>query len=207
MAHIPDGVLSAPVLVAGAVVSLSGCAYGLRRLDNDRVPQVAVLSAVFFVAALVHFPVGPTSVHLILNGLTGIVLGWAAFPAILVALLLQAVLFGFGGLVVLGVNVMNMAFPAVLCRWLFLLLAGEGEDRRRLLSAAALAGGGGVLLTALLVALVLALSGKGFVDAAKLVVLAHLPVAVIESVFSLAVISLLARVKPSILGLKGRTDA
>ena len=200
MAHIPDGVLSAPVLVVGAAVSLAGCVYGLRRLEAERIPQVAVLSAVFFVAALVHFPVGPSSVHLILNGLTGIVLGWAAFPAILVALLLQAVLFGFGGLIVLGVNVANMALPAVLCGALFFAVARSGH-RRRTIMAAGLAGGLGVVLTALLVALALALSGREFVAAAKLVVFAHIPVAVIEVVFNAAVIGLLLRVKPELLSL------
>lgn len=198
MAHIPDGVLSAPVLVVGAAVSLAGCVYGLRRLEAERIPQVAVLSAVLFVAALVHFPVGPASVHLILNGLTGIVLGWAAFPAILVALLLQAVLFGFGGLIVLGVNVANMALPAVLCGALFFAVARSG--RRRTI-AAGLAGGLGVVLTALLVALALALSGREFAAAAKLVVFAHIPVAVIEVVFNAAVIGLLLRVKPELLSL------
>lgn len=198
MAHIPDGVLSAPVLVVGAAVSLAGCVYGLRRLEAERIPQVAVLSAVLFVAALVHFPVGPSSVHLILNGLTGIVLGWAAFPAILVALLLQAVLFGFGGLIVLGVNVANMALPAVLCGALFFAVARSG--RRRTI-AAGLAGGLGVVLTALLVALALALSGREFAAAAKLVVFAHIPVAVIEVVFNAAVIGLLLRVKPELLSL------
>lgn len=200
MAHIPDGVLSAPVLVAGAAASLAGCAYGLWRLEAERIPQVAVLSAVFFVAALVHFPVGPASVHLILNGLTGIALGWAAFPAILVALLLQAVLFGFGGLIVLGVNVANMALPAVLCGVLFFAVARSGH-RRRTIVAAGLAGGLGVVLTAMLVALTLALSGREFVAAAKLVVFAHIPVAVIEAVFTAAVIGLLLRVKPEFLGL------
>ena len=208
MAHIPDGVLSAPVLVAGAAVSLAGCACGLRRLEAERIPQVAVLSAVFFVAALVHFPVGPSSVHLILNGLTGIVLGWAAFPAILVALLLQAVLFGFGGLIVLGVNVANMALPAVSCGALFFAVARSGH-RRRTIVAAGLAGGLGVVLTALLVALALALSGREFAAAAKLVVFAHIPVAAIEAVFTAAVIGLLLRVKPEFLGLScagERTD-
>jgi cobalt/nickel transport system permease protein len=200
MAHVPDGVLSAPVIVAGAAVSLAGCAYGLRRLEAERIPQVAVLSAVFFVAALVHFPVGPSSVHLILNGLTGIVLGWVAFPAIVVALLLQAVLFGFGGLVVLGVNVANMALPAVLCGALFRAVARSGR-RRRTMMAAGLAGGLGAVLTALLVALALALSGREFATAAKLVVFTHLPVVVIEAVFSAAVIGLLLRVKPEFLGL------
>ncbi|KAI94238.1 cobalamin biosynthesis protein CbiM [Rhodomicrobium udaipurense JA643] len=202
MAHIPDGVLSAPVLIAGAAVSLAGCGYALRRLDEERIPEVAILAAVFFVASLVHFPVGPTSVHLILNGLTGILLGWAAFPAIAVALLLQAVLFGFGGLVVLGVNIMNMAIPAVLCCYLFQAVAGNGANRQRVLWGAGLAGGLGVLLTAIMVAAVLTLSGREFFAAAKLVVVAHVPVALIEAAFSVAVIGLLSRVKPSLLGFQ-----
>jgi cobalt/nickel transport system permease protein len=104
MAHIPDGVATIPVLAAGAAITVGGLAWGLRALSPERMPRVAVLSAVFFVASLIHLPVGPASVHLILNGLMGAVLGAAAFPAIVVALLLQAVLFGFGGLAVLGVN-------------------------------------------------------------------------------------------------------
>ena len=206
MAHIPDGVLSAPVLATGFAVAVAGCAYGLKRLDPERIPRVAVLSSVFFVASLVHFPVGPSSVHLILNGLTGVMLGWAAFPAILVAMMMQALLFGFGGLVVLGVNVMNMAVPAVLCRALFVVVARSGSRFGAVLAAGA-AGGLGVLLTALLVALSLALSGKEFVDAAKLVVVAHLPVMVIEAAFTAAAISLLLRVKPEFFGFAAVSEA
>ena len=206
MAHIPDGVLSFPVLAAGAAVAVAGCAVGLRALDSDRIPQTAVLSSVFFVASLVHFPVGPTSVHLILNGLVGIMLGWTAFPAILIALLLQAVMFGFGGLVVLGVNVANMAVPAVICGLLFLLVARRGHPRATVLAAGA-AGALGVFLTALMVALALALSGREFIDAAKLVVVAHLPVMAIEAVFTAAAISLLIRVKPEFLGLQNMEGA
>jgi cobalt/nickel transport system permease protein len=43
-----------------------------------------VLSATFFVASLIHVPVGPSSVHLIMSGLAGLVLGWTAFPALFV---------------------------------------------------------------------------------------------------------------------------
>ena len=67
MAHIPDGVLSAPVLAFGAAVAVAGCWQGLRTLDVQRIPEVAVISAAFFVASLVHFTVGPSSVHLLLS--------------------------------------------------------------------------------------------------------------------------------------------
>ncbi len=198
MAHIPDGVLSTPVLLAGAVVSAAGVAFGLRRLDPVRVPRVAVLSAVLFIASLVHLPAGPASVHLLLNGLAGIVLGSAAFPAMLVALLLQAVLFGFGGVVVLGVNTMDMAVPALAAGMVF-RLAWTGGDPRRAAVLGAVAGGGAVLLTAVMVGGVLAASGREFATAARVVVLTHLPVMAVEAVFTAAAVALLARVKPEML--------
>ena len=73
--HISEGVLSAPVLIAGAVVAVTGTAIGLRKLDLDRVAQAGMMSAAFFVASLIHVPVGPSSVHLILNGIVGLLLG------------------------------------------------------------------------------------------------------------------------------------
>jgi cobalt/nickel transport system permease protein len=188
------------VLAGRAAIAILGCALGLRRTAPEDIPRVAVLSAVTFVAALVHFPVGPSSVHLLLTGLAGIVLGWAAFPAIVVALTLQAVLFGFGGIVVLGVNVATMAVPAVLCGGLFHLLRTRLAARPALLGpAAGLCAALGVLLTALAVALALAASGREFLPAARLVVLAHLPVMGIEAAFTAAAISLVARVRPDLL--------
>ena len=114
MAHIPDGVLSAPVLISGALVSTGLLGVALHRLREAELPQAAVLAAAFFVSSLISVPLGPSSVHLLLNGLMGLLLGWAAVPAIFVALLLQAVFFGFGGLLVLGVNTMNLALPALI---------------------------------------------------------------------------------------------
>ena len=86
--HISEGVLSGPVLVAGAAVALAGTAAGLKKMELDRVPQAGMLAAAFFVGSLIHVPVGPSNVHLILNGIVGLLLRWAAFPAILTALLL-----------------------------------------------------------------------------------------------------------------------
>lgn len=204
MAHIPDGVLSIPVLAVGAAVTVAGVAIGLRRLEPDRIPQVAVLSAVFFVASLVHLPAGASSVHLMLNGLMGLALGAAAFPAILVALLLQAVLFGYGGLVVLGVNAMNMALPALLAGLAFRLVWRSGDgldgDHRRAAWAAGAAAALAVAATAGLVALSLAASGAEFLPAARLVGITMAPVAVVEAFFTAAAVGLVVRVKPELLG-------
>ena len=102
--HISEGVLSGPVLLSGAALAAAGTAIGLKKLDYDQIAKAGMLSGAFFVASLIHVPLGPTSVHLIMNGLVGLLLGWAAFPAILVALALQAVFFQFGGITSLGVN-------------------------------------------------------------------------------------------------------
>lgn len=117
--HISEGVLSPLVLGGGAAASALCLSIGLRRLDWDNLMTVALLASAFFVASLIHVPIGPVSAHLILNGLLGVLLGWASFPAIFVALLLQALLFQFGGLLVIGVNTFTMALPPVICFYLF----------------------------------------------------------------------------------------
>ena len=109
MAHVVDGILSTPVIVAGTAMAAVGIAVGLRRVDGVRLPPVS--RAAFFVASLVHVPLGPSNAHLILNGLLGIVLGLAALPAIFVGLFLQALFFGYGGITVLGVNTIVMGVP------------------------------------------------------------------------------------------------
>lgn len=198
MAHIPDGVLGAPVLVTGAAVSAGLLAVGLRRLDYEALPQAAVLSAAFFVSSLMSVPLGPSSVHLLLNGLMGVLLGWTAVPALFVALVLQAAFFGYGGVLVLGVNTMNMALPALVCAVaLRPLLARAG--RRGILFVGAAAGALGVLLTAALVAMGLGLSGEPFLPAAKAVLLLYVPLALLEALVTATVLSFLRRVAPEVL--------
>ena len=204
MAHIPDGVLSAPVLIGGALASAGLLAVALRRLDYDQLPQAAVLSAAFFVSSLISVPVGPSSVHLLLNGLMGLLLGWTALPALFVALLLQAVFFGFGGFAVLGVNTLNMALPALLCAlalrpWL------RRPGPRPVFWIGAAAGGAGVMLTAAMLALSLGLSGAAFIPAAKVLVLTYVPLALVEALITGTVLSFLQRVEPDLL-FRAETD-
>jgi ABC-type Co2+ transport system permease subunit len=68
---------------------------------------------VLFLASLVHVPLGPSSIHLTLLGLAGLLLGWSAIPALFVALLLQGFLLQFGGLLSLGVNTTIMGTAAL----------------------------------------------------------------------------------------------
>ncbi|PIE66626.1 MAG: cobalamin biosynthesis protein CbiM [Deltaproteobacteria bacterium] len=195
--HIAEGVLTGPVLAAGALMAFAGTAVGLKKLELDRVAETGMLASAFFVASLIHVPVGPSNVHLILNGIVGLLLGWAAFPAILTALLLQAMLFQYGGITTLGVNTVIMALPAVagyhLC----------GPFVLKNVSWAAIAafvcGAGSVLLGSLLVAACLVFTGENFLEVAGLVVAAHLPIMVIEGIITVFCVAFLKKVKPEIL--------
>ena len=195
--HISEGVLSAPVLVTGAVLTAAGTAVGLKRLDYDQIARVGLMSAAFFVASLIHVPLGPSSVHLILNGLVGLLLGWAAFPAILVALVLQAVFFQFGGLTSLGVNTLIMALPAVAVS----LAVRPLFWRRRALTLAAGFGCGflSVLGAGLVAALALAASSEGFLEVAYLLLAAHLPVMVLEGFITAFCLAFLIKVQPTLV--------
>lgn len=197
--HIADGVLSGPVLLGGGVVAVAALAYGVRRIDPERLPHVALMSAAFFVASLIHVPIGPTSAHLILSGLVGLMLGWAAVPAVFTGLVLQCALFGFGGITSLGVNLVILAGPAVLVH----LLVGPllRRSRRADLQAAlgAVAGGGAIVFGSLLAATALGASHEAFLPAARLLVLAHIPVAVVEAILTASVVCFMLKVKPDAL--------
>ncbi|TYO99186.1 cobalt/nickel transport system permease protein [Geothermobacter ehrlichii] len=195
--HISDGVLPTTVSVASYVVSGAIAAWSVRRTRNEQLPKIAVVSATFFVASLIHIPFGPTSVHLLLPGLVGALLGPSGFLAIMLGLLLQSLLFQFGGLTALGANALMMGLPALFCGLIFQTL--KGQDNRRQMLVGGLAGGLGTLLAAVLLACLLATGGEDFFGVAKLALLAHLPVIGIEAVVTAITISFLARVKPELL--------
>ncbi len=170
----------------------------MRNIRIEEIPKVSLITAALFVASLVHFPIGPTSVHLIMNGLAGILLGRRAFIGVFVALTLQAVFFQHGGLSVLGVNAFNIGVPALLAWQLF-------EKRRGLESPhleavfGALAGGLAVLTSVLLVSLELLALGEAFNEISLLVIGAHLPVIIIEALVVGAAAGFLLKVKPEML--------
>lgn len=195
--HISEGVLSAPVLVSGGVLAAAGTAIGLKQLDYDHIAHVGILAASFFVASLVHVPLGPASVHLIMNGVVGLLLGWVAFPAILVALLLQAVFFQFGGITTLGVNTIIMALPAVICFYIFAPLLKRGP--KMVLLAGFGCGFCAVLLGTLLVALALVFTEENFFKVAALVFTAHVPVMILEGIITAFCVAFLKKVQPAML--------
>ena len=195
--HISEGVLSGPVLISGGALAAVGTAIGLKKLDYDRIAQAGILSAAFFVASLIHVPIGPANAHLILNGVVGLLLGWAAFPAILVALVLQAVLFQFGGITALGVNTIIMALPAVFCY--FMCSPFLHKKSALALTAAFACGFLSVALSALILALALVFTEENFFEVSAIVIAAHIPVMIIEGLVTAMCVAFLKKVQPSML--------
>jgi cobalt/nickel transport system permease protein len=199
--HISEGVLSSPVLMTGGALAAIGTSIGLKKMDYDRIAQVGILSAAFFVASLVHVNIGPSSAHLILNGIVGLLLGWAAFPAILVALTLQAIFFQFGGITTLGVNTVIMAFPAVLCYYSFTPILKRNNSAA--IPASFAAGFLAVFFSAILLGASLVFTEENFWEVSSLVVIANFPVMIIEGIVTVFCVGFLKKVHPEIFPWMG----
>ena len=162
--------------------------------------NISLLTATFFVASLIHVPLGPGSVHLVLGGLMGILLGWISFPVILVALFLQMIFFQYGGLVVLGVNTATMALPAVICSYLFRSWFVKNGKKRQV--AAFCCGFFSVFLSSVLMALALFSTDRGFFQASLLIVATQIPLMFIEGIITMFAVSFLAKVQPEFLQIR-----
>jgi cobalt/nickel transport system permease protein len=211
--HLPDGILPVSVLAAGYATTGAATWYSLRRIkragDPQRdIPKASLLTAAFFVASLIHVPVPPVSVHLLLNGLLGVVLGWYAFPSVLVGLFFQAVMFGHGGLTTLGVNATLLGIPALLAYGLFQLRHLRRGSRALVGALGFLGGAAGVGITVLLLFTLLITTIPAELDAAVertaiyALVLAHVPLMVIEGVFTALLVLFLLRVRPEVISEK-----
>lgn len=185
--------------------------YSLRQINRhenpqEHIPKASLLTAAFFVASWIHIPVPPTSVHLILNGLLGTILGYYAIPAILIGLFFQAVMFQHGGLSTLGVNATMLGIPAILAYHLFQWRHVFGKDNQAWTGIFAfIAGAGGLGITTLLyfVLLITNIPADINVEAEHRAIyglaLAHIPLMLIEGAFTTAVVLFLVRVKPELL--------
>jgi len=199
--HITEGILSPPVMACGWAAAGAATAVCLRSLDEERIPRTAVLTACFFAGGLIHLRIGPASVHFVLNGLCGVILGPAAFPAIVVGLLLQCLLLASGGVSTLGVNACIMGFPA-LGAWAGMRLwrsTAWGRTRGGTLLGAFAAGFGGVAAGSLLLVGALLTTGDELARIAPYILAPHAAIAVIEGLLTAGVASFLLRVRPAML--------
>ena len=143
--HIAD-VLSLPWVVVGWLVAVLLAAVAARRVREEEIPRIALLTAAFFVASSIHVKLGVTSVHLLLNGLVGVILGRRAPLAILIGVTLQALLVAHGGVTTIGVNASVQAIPALACWGLFRLLHVVGARWRLVVVAVGAGAWGGCLI-------------------------------------------------------------
>lgn len=201
--HISDGVLSAPIVVGGYIITAGIAASNIKKMKAFDMPKIAVMSSAFFVASLIHIPLGPTSVHLILNGLVGIILGPLSFVSILLGLTLQAVLFQHGGITTIGVNTIMMGIPAILCYKIF-DFNKHFRFKNKEVVFGAIAGALGPFMGTLILALLLVSTGSAFIGVAKYAALAHLPVIIIEGIITGFIVLFLVKVEPEILGRRAQ---
>ena len=155
--HIPDGFISPKIYLPAYGVAAGLWMYGLSRvrkkLDEETIPLVAVLTALSFILMMVLIPLpGGTSAHAMGVGVLAVMFGiWVSFTSISLVLLIQALLFGDGGITSFPVNALTMGFAgSVSAYYIFRLL------RRLQLRAALFAAGWlSVNISALLTAVVL----------------------------------------------------
>jgi len=201
--HLADGLLSAHaagnmVLALTTCASVGGIALGLRRMRDEDIPRVGIMSAAFFVVTLVAVPMGFGTTHLVLNGLMGVLLGWAIFPAVFIALVIQHFMFGVGGITTLGFNTFIMATPGVLCGLLFRRMTTSSRPGV-VFGAGAFAGVVGLGGSVILFATSLALVGKGIFYTAGPACLADLLLVPFEAFATGTLFLFLRRTSPELL--------
>ncbi len=208
--HIPDGFIDAPVsLAAGAVAaaSVGVCLRGARRTLNEATAPLAGLVAVFvFAAQMINFPVGAgTSGHLMGAALAVILVGpYAGVLAITVVLLVQALFFADGGLIALGLNIVNLAIIPALVVWpLFRLLTRWlGDGRAVVAIGAGTAGFLSVIGAAAGFSLEFFLGGTAPVDPATVAVAmlgVHGVIGIVEGIVTALVILAVVAVRPDLV--------
>ncbi|MEL7333566.1 MAG: cobalt transporter CbiM [Cyanobacteria bacterium J06560_2] len=211
--HIPDSMLPAQVCAAGYGLTGLMTWYSLRQIDRQgnpgpQIPKAALLSAAFFVGSAIAIPIFPfITIHFVLNGLLGVLLGYFAFPAILIGLFLQVLMMGHGGFTTIGVNAVMMGIPALLAHRVFQMrhLLKQPNSRLSVGGFAFLGGAIGFLLTLFIfVGLTITTIQSGFdtkleQTAIITLMLAHLPLVLLESGFTAMLAVFLQRVKPELL--------
>jgi len=204
--HISDGLLPPEVLVGGFVITGACTALSLRGLKDRDIPKMAMMTSAFFAASLLHVRLGGTSVHLMLHGLVGVIIGWRAMLPIVVGLTLQAFLFQHGGITTIGVNGVMIGVPAMLvggaCR-----LVGLRRSKTVAMIFGFAAGAGAMILSLGLFMVIGLTADRRFFVAVQVMVIAHLIIALAEGAVTAAAVRFLSYVDPQMLsnGLKGGT--
>lgn len=194
--HIADGVLGLEATIVISTISAIALFKAIKELKNEDISITAVCSAMFFIASFIHIPFGVTQIHLILLGVIGILISWSSFVSIFVALLLQALLLGYGGISSLGVNLFIMATPAVIIYYLYnLQIIKNLNDKIKFF----LVGFLGTFFATLFLTLILYFSKEEFNYVALSIFGVNIITMVIEGVVSMFLLLFIKKVYPKIL--------
>ncbi|MDK2081430.1 cobalt transporter CbiM [Aliarcobacter butzleri] len=194
--HISDGIISIEVATVSAVVTLAFCVYSFKNLTNEKIALVASMSALFFVTSFIHIPFGVTQIHLMLIGFIGIFLGSLAFISIAIALILQALLLGFGGISSLGANILVMALPAYLVYLIFKLeILKKLNEKVKFF----LVGFLGVFISSLLLFTVLVFSKDEYLAVAYSIIAVNIPTMILEGIVTMFLLLYIKKSMPKFL--------
>jgi cobalt/nickel transport system permease protein len=198
--HLPDGYLSDPVCLATTVASAATLAYSALHVRRSSLQSpslsshttFAAVSAGIFAAQMVNFPIASgTSGHMLGAGVAVALLGpWLATISLAIVLGLQCALFGDGGVLALGANVLNMGIVAPLAAAaLYRPLSNRFENAQGKVAAAILASLVSVLAAALACTIELSISGtKSFAAAVAPMLQVHLFIGLAEAAITGAVL-------------------
>ncbi len=198
--HLSDGILNLPTVVATSAAAGAMLVHSVRGIKEEDIPKVSLVTAAFFTISLISIPIGPSSVHPTLGGVVGILLGRRSVIAIFVGLLLQAIFFQHGGLTTLGINTLMLSIPALTVSYLFNTLSAKGQ---RIPLISALIGALAVIICVAILSVVLYLSNSiyydGLLSVINLLLVAHIPVVILEGALTMSVISFINRTRPNLL--------
>jgi cobalt/nickel transport system permease protein len=207
--HIPDGYLTLPVIAVTFAVTILFWAISFKKvkLDEKQVPIMGLLTALFFAAMMMNYPiVGGTTAHLLGGASLGLILGpFAGTISITIILVLQALLFGDGGLTTLGANVLNMGVIAVFvpCALFLILNKFLKADGRKLYAIIFVSAFVGDVLAAIAAGTELGLSTPTFQYGLSVAVPAmainHSVIGVGEGTVTTILVGTLLKVRPDVL--------
>jgi len=223
--HIPDGYLSPSTCAALYAAAAPFWTVALRRLramvTTRSLPLLALFAAFSFVVQMFNIPLpGGTTGHAIGVAIAAIVLGpWGAIISISIAITIQALFFGDGGLTAIGANSFNMAIAGSFVAYASyrLLSGGAPADSKRRVFAAAVAGYLAVNVAALFTAVEFGIQPSLFRDATgaplyapyplsiavPAMMIGHLTIAgLAEALFTAGILSWLQKVEPSLIAMR-----
>ena len=157
--HIPDGYLSPQTYIPLIGVFVATAAIAVKKVKNKvsarNIPYLGMAAAFSFIIMMFNLPVpGGTTGHAVGSAVIAILFGpWAATVAVSVALIIQALVFGDGGITAIGANCFNMAvFMPFVAYYIFKLLCLNATKKIWVYIVSFISGYLSLVLTAVLTA-------------------------------------------------------